>query len=131
MDKFRICPHAVVIGRLSAPDAALVLGAPVATDVGSLHTERDNLRSRLDALGTMFGAVEIDAGQLKKGSAEIKQRLDTVEKKLAAARNASAVANVVLAGDDLAATWASCGAEVRGKVISALMTVTVLPAAWS
>jgi hypothetical protein len=51
--------------------------------------------------------VEIDAGQLKKGSAEIKQRLDTVEKKLAAARNASAVANVVLAGDDLAATWAS------------------------
>jgi hypothetical protein len=25
--------------------------------------------------------------------------------------------------------WASCGAEVRGKVISALMTVTVLPAA--
>jgi DNA invertase Pin-like site-specific DNA recombinase len=119
----------IVIGRLSAPDAALVLGGPAAEDVDALHRKRDGLRSRLDALSLMFAAGDIDALQLKKGSDELRRRLDNVEAQLAAARAASAMANVVLAGDDLTEVWASCGPAVRGKVIDALMTVTVLPAA--
>jgi len=39
------------------------------------------------------------------------------------------VANLVLAGDDLRATWAASPPNVRGKVINALMTVTVLAGA--
>ena len=35
----------------------------------------------------------------------------------------------MLAGDDLRATWTASPADVRGKVIGALMTVTVLPGA--
>jgi site-specific DNA recombinase len=35
----------------------------------------------------------------------------------------------VLAGDDLRATWTASPPDVRGKVINALMTVTVLPGA--
>ena len=50
----------------------------------------------------MFAAGEIDAPQLKKGSDELKTRLENVDAQLAAARAASAVANMVLAGDDLA-----------------------------
>ena len=113
----------------STVDAEIVLGAPVAQDVGSLHRERDGLRARLDALSIMFAAAEIDTPQLKRGTAELKSRLDNVEAQLAAARAASAVANVVLAGDDLRATWGMSPPEVRGKVIDALMVVTVPPGA--
>lgn len=119
----------IVIGRLCAPDAAIVLGGPVAEDVDALHRERDGLRARLDDLTAMFAAAEIDAPQLKRGTAELKSRLDNVEAQLAAARAASAVANVVLAGDDLRATWGMSPPEVRGKVIDALMVITVLPGA--
>jgi site-specific DNA recombinase len=111
------------------PDAAIVLGGPVAGDVGALHRERDGLRARLDDLSAMFAADEIDGSQLRRGTAELKTRCDMVEARLAAARAASAVANVVLAGDDLRATWEASPAEVRGKVIDALMVVTVLPGA--
>jgi site-specific DNA recombinase len=113
----------LVIGRLSMPDAAIVLGGPVAGD------ERDGLHARLDDLSAMFAADEIDGSQLRRGTAELKTRCDMVEARLAAARAASAVANVVLAGDDLRATWEASPAEVRGKVIDALMVVTVLPGA--
>ena len=52
--------------------------------------------------------------------------LGNVDARLAVARASSAVANLVLAGDDLRATWAASPPNVRGKVINALMTVTVL-----
>lgn len=68
---------------------------------------------------------DIDGPQLKRGSTELRAALGNVDARLAAAR-ASAVANLVLAGDDLRATWAASPPNVRGKVINALMTVTVL-----
>lgn len=66
------------------------------------------------------------APQLKRGSAELRAALGNVDARLAVARASSAVANLVLAGDDLRATWAASPPNVRGKVINALMTVTVL-----
>ena len=119
----------LVIGRLSAPDAAIVLGAPAGDDIGALHRDQDALRARLDDLTALYAAGDIDAPQLKRGTAELKGRLDKVEAQLAAARAASVVANVVLAGDDLRGVWATSPPDVRGQVIDTLMTVTVLPSA--
>jgi site-specific DNA recombinase len=119
----------MVIARLSQPDAAIVLGGPVAEDVGALHTAREGLRARLDDLSALFAAGDIDGPQLKRGSAELRAALGNVDARLAAARASSAVANLVLAGDDLRATWAASPPNVRGKVINALMTVTVLAGA--
>ena len=119
----------IVLGRLSQPDAAIVLGGPVAKDVGALHAQREGLRVRLDDLSAMFADGDIDGPQLKRGSAQLHAQLDSLEARLAAARSASAVANLVLAGDDLRATWTASPPDVRGKVIDALMTVTVLPGA--
>jgi len=64
---------------------------------------------------------------LKRGSAELRVRMDDLDAQLAAARSSAAMANLVLAGDDLAATWAATTPDIRGKVIRELMTVTVLP----
>ena len=73
-----------------------------------------------------FAAGDIDGPQLKRGSTELRAALGNVDARLAVARASSAVANLVLAGDDLRATWAASPPNVRGKVINALITVTVL-----
>lgn len=57
---------------------------------------------------------------------ELRAALGNVDARLAVAGASSTVANLVLAGDDLRATWAASPPNVRGKVINALMTVTVL-----
>jgi len=44
------------------------------------------------------------------------------------ARATSALADLVLSGVDLIATWNATSADVRGRIIDALMTVTVLKA---
>jgi DNA invertase Pin-like site-specific DNA recombinase len=119
----------IVLGRLSAPDAAIVLGGPAAEDVGALRKKRKGLRGRLDELSDLFAAEDIDGQQFKRASAKLHEQLGDVEGRLAAARKSSALATLVLAGEDLRATWAASPPDVRGKVIDALMTVTVLPGA--
>lgn len=121
------CIDRLVLGRLEQPDAAIVLGAPVSEDVGAIRAQRDGLRARMDELSAMFADGSIDGPQLKRGTAELKAKLERAESQIAAARAASVVASIVLAGDDLRATWAASPPDVRGKVIDTLMTVTVLP----
>lgn len=106
----------IVLGRLSQPDAAIVLSALAAEDVGALHSQREGLRARLDDLSAMFADGDIDGPQLKRGSAQLHAQLDRLEARLATARSASAVANLVLTGDDLHATWTASPPDVRGKV---------------
>lgn len=65
-------------------------------------------------------------GPQKRGSTELRAALGNVDARLAVARASSAVANLVLAGDDLRATWAASPPNVRGKGHQRLMTVTVL-----
>lgn len=117
----------IILNRLSQPDAAIVLGAPVSDDLGALTTRREGLRARLDDLSAMFADGTIDGPQLKRGTAELRNQLDSADAQLAAARSSSALSSLVLAGDDLRATWTASPPDVRGKVIDALMTVTVLP----
>ncbi|OBA60151.1 recombinase [Mycobacterium sp. 1100029.7] len=119
----------VILTRLSMPDAAIVLGGPVADDIGALHGRREGLRARLDELSAMFADGSIDGPQLKRGTLELRSQLDSIDAQLAAARSASAIANLVLAGDDLRTTWATSPPDVRGNIIDTLMTVTVLPGA--
>ena len=91
----------LVIGRLSEPDAALVLGGPAGEDIAALHAQREGLRARLDELSVMFAAGDIDGPQLKRGTAELHVKLDDLNARMAKARASSAVAELVLAGDDL------------------------------
>jgi len=118
----------IVVGRLSLPDAAIILGSADEDNGAELHTRREGIRARLDELSSLFADGSIDGPQLKRGTVELRAELDKIDAEIAATRSASAVANLVLAGDDLRATWHASSPDVRGKVIDALMTVTVLPA---
>lgn len=117
----------LVLGRLSKPDAAVVLeGEEV--DVVGLHTKRDGLQARLDELADLFAQGAIDGSQLRRGSDSLRENLRAVDAELAAARSSSALANLVLAGKDLREAWAELSVDVQGKIVDALMVVTILPA---
>lgn len=117
----------LVIGRLSAPDAAIVLSSPD-VDFDALQGKRDGYRARLDELGSLFADGSIDGQQLKRATADLREKLDAVDAELAVARQSSVLADFVLAGEDLRRVWTETSPDLRGKVIDALMTVTVLPA---
>ena len=118
---------AVVLSRLGQDDAAIVLGT-AGTDVGALQRNRDGLQGRLDELASMFAEGTVDGTQLKRGTAVLRDKLAAADAQVTQARSTSALADLVLSGDDLAHTWHATSADVRGRIIDALMTVTVLKA---
>ena len=117
----------VVVARLSRPDAALVLGKG-ATDLGAMSRARDGLQARLDELASMFAEGAVDGTQLRAGTVSIRAKLADADTQIARARSSSVLANLVLAGDDLERVWTAMSADIRGKIIDGLMTVTVLKA---
>ncbi|OZF44281.1 recombinase family protein [Rhodococcus sp. 14-2470-1a] len=119
----------LVIGRLSAPDAAILRGGDDASiDVEGLKSKRVGLQARMDELAELFSAGDIDASQLRAGTAKMRLDLDAIEAEMAAARRSSVLANLVLGSDDIAEAWTALSADVRGKIIDQLMVVTLLPA---
>jgi hypothetical protein len=69
-----------------------------------LRACRSGLQARKSDLAALFAAGDIDAAQLKRGSLELQAQLDGIETRLATARASSALADVVLSGDDLTQT---------------------------
>jgi site-specific DNA recombinase len=119
--------NALVLKRLSQPDAALVLGGG-GVDLGALQRNRDGLQERLDELAAMFAEGALDGTQLKAGTAVLRDKLTAADAQVARARSSSVLADLVLSGDDLVSAWGTTSIDVRGKVVNALMTVTVLKA---
>lgn len=118
---------AVVVERLTQPDAAEVFATDSEdVDTWALQVERDGLQARKDELASLFAAGAIDGSQLRRGSDELQEKISRVDARLAAARQSSPIADLVLS-DDVRERWDSMSPDIRNKVIDALMTVTVLP----
>lgn len=117
----------VVIELLSRPNARLLLRPESAVDVAALQDRSNALRARLDELGALYGAGDIDARQMATATSSIRAQQEEIDRQLAAA-----VAGSPLAGfcdsDDVAAAWAAASISRRKAVIRALMTVTLLKA---
>ena len=126
-DKLDEYVTALVIERLSRPDVALVLGGDE-VDLPAMHAKREGLQARLDELAAMFAAGDIDGSQMKRGTQDLRAKLAAADTELAEVRNASALADLVLAGDDLVAVWEGLALDAKSRVVDALMTVTVLRA---
>jgi len=117
----------VVVARLSREDAALILERGNGVDPVALQTERDGLQARKKELAMLFTSGAVDGLQLKAGSADLQAKVDALDEKLAAARRSSPLTDLILAGDGLQVVWDGLSADVRGKVIGELMSVTILP----
>lgn len=96
-------------------------------DVTELARRRDGLQARLDELGRMFATGEIDGSQLRAGSAELHQQLAGINSLIASLLRTSPAANLLHGDGELRERWDACSAEMRGRIIDELVTVTVMP----
>ena len=93
-----------------------------------MHARRTALQARLDELGAMFGAGEIDSGQLRSGTAELRGRLGEIDRILADAAATSPAVHLLDGDpDELETRWAALSPDMKGKIVDELMTVTVMP----
>ena len=121
----------VMVERLSRPDAAL---APATSDATSVHVERLSLGARLDELADLHAAGDITARQLQRGSANLREQLDVLDRQLAAAVSSTALDGV--AGPQAAVIWPTLDVTRRRAIVETLVTVTIerghrgRPAGW-
>jgi len=121
----------VMVERLSRPDAAL---APATSDATSVHVERLSLGARLDELADLHAAGDITARQLQRGSANLREQLDVLDRQLAAAVSSTALDGVT--GPQAAVIWPTLDVTRRRAIVETLVTVTIerghrgRPAGW-
>jgi hypothetical protein len=119
--------EAVILERLSRPDARDLLAPDQRTDTAALHTRDTALRERLDELGRLYGDGAIDALQLQAATASIRTQREQITAELAAASRGSVLAGVADAPDP-AKVWEGLDLSRRRAIIDTLATITILPA---
>ncbi|ORL15389.1 hypothetical protein A6I85_05800 [Prescottella equi] len=121
-----------VLKRLARRNAHLLLERREdGVDLGALQVERDGLSERLSQLAGLFAAGDIDAAQLRDGTAALRTKIEAIDAKLAAAQTSSPLAGLVMASQSgflVEQLWNDLSPDVRGKVIAELADVTILRA---
>jgi site-specific DNA recombinase len=118
----------VVLGRLSQPDAHLLLDDK-RIDIPALQIDRNALQARLDELADAFAEGAIDASQLRRGTSNLRVKLSAIDSQLADAARTDPVAGLIADREQVQKHWDACSPAIRGQIIDQLMTVTVLPCA--
>jgi site-specific DNA recombinase len=116
----------VVLGRLSRPDARLLLRSEPAVDTAGLSAHATALRVRLSELTAMFTDGAITGVQLAEGTAKLRQQITDVEVQLARAVISSPLVGFA-DSDDVRAAWEATTVSRRKAVVDTLMVVTLLP----
>ena len=119
--------EAVILERLSRPDARELLAPDQRTDTAALHTRDTALRERLDELGRLYGDGAIDALQLQAATVSIRTQREQITAEMAAASRGSVLAGIADAPDP-AKVWEGLDLSRRRAIIDTLATITILPA---
>lgn len=117
---------AVVLTRLSRPDAAALLAADN-DDAEKLRERAVELRQRLEELAELLTEGALTAAGVRKASARLRAELEDVERQRAAMHSTDPLAEVVTS-DDVAATWADLSLDASRAIIDLLLVATILPA---
>jgi DNA invertase Pin-like site-specific DNA recombinase len=118
---------AVILERLSRPDARELLVPDRRADTAALHLRDAALAERLVELGRLYGDGTIDAPQLQAATAAIRTQRERITAELAAMTRGSVLAGVADAPDP-AKVWKGLDLSRKRAIIDTLATVTILPA---
>ncbi|QSE84076.1 recombinase family protein [Rhodococcus koreensis] len=118
--------EAVIVERLSRPDALEVFAPEVEESTRDLSAEADTLRRRLKALAIDYADDAMTREQFRAVNDRVRTRLAELESDMASAGAADLVAPLVTSGD-VAAAWAALSTPRKRAVIDALVTVTLHP----
>ncbi len=117
---------AVVIERLSRPDAAELLHDESKPDLEAMRGEAVALRTRLDSLAVEFADGSLTPSQLRAATARLRSRLKGVEGSMADAGRVN-VLGPLIAARDAGVAWEGLTVARRRAVIDTLMVVTIHP----
>jgi site-specific DNA recombinase len=118
---------AVILERLSRPDARELLAPDRRADAASLHLRDAALAERLVELGRLYGDGTIDAPQLQAATTAIRAQRERITAELAAASRGSVLAGVADAPDP-AKVWKGLDLSRKRAIVDTLCVVTILPA---
>ncbi|MDV7198105.1 recombinase family protein [Rhodococcus kroppenstedtii] len=116
--------EAVMVERLSRPDALAVFAPEVEADTRDLGSEADTLRRRLDDLAVDYADGALTRTQFRTANDRVRSRLAEIEADMANAGAANLVAPLVTGGD-VAAAWADLSTDRKRAVVDALAVVTL------
>ena len=118
----------VVVEKLSRPDAADLIAAPVkGLDVAALRADLATCRARLDEIAADYEDDRITRTQFLTRTDKRRAKMAAIEAQLAEATEVSPLAPLIGAGD-VAAAWEALTMGQQRAVIQALVTITVRPA---
>jgi DNA invertase Pin-like site-specific DNA recombinase len=122
----------VVLTLLSQQDIQSRLVVPAGrpgVDVEAMRTRRIALQARMDELARMFAAGSITGSQLNSGTEALRGELLGIDALLAELATSSPALALLEDGDaPLDERWEAASADIRGKIVDELMTVTAHPA---
>lgn len=119
--------RAVVVERLSRPDAVELLTDAHRPDMVELRRGAVTLRRRLDDVAVEFADGALAASQLRTITDRLRSRLADVESQMIDASRAPVLAPLITAAD-VGAGFDSIGLDKQRAVVAALLIVTILPA---
>src|SRR3546814_859718 len=117
---------ALVVARLSRPDARELLTRRDSPDVDQLQVEAVGIRERLNALAVDFADDVLTASQLRAATERLRSRLSDIEATIADAGRVDVLGDLVSA-ENVAAVWQNLTLERQRAVIDTLMRVTLHP----
>lgn len=122
---------AIVVRRLSQPDAIALVTPSMSVDIARLHGQRMGLLARQEELAALFAEGSVSAAQLKRGTAELGSAIGLLEADLAAATQSSPAAALVdgqrRSVSEMEKRWSQLSGDIRGKIVDQLLIVTVNP----
>lgn len=117
--------EAVMVARLSRPDAVDLLSQTDSPDVADHRAREQVLQERLEDLATGLEEGILTLGAVRTSSDRLRAELEAVRAKIRNSTHADVLTPLVTARD-VAATWAACDLKQKRAAIEALMTVTLL-----
>ncbi|MEH3154178.1 MAG: recombinase family protein [Gordonia paraffinivorans] len=116
--------EAVIVERLSRPDALAIFAPTVANSTRNLSKQADTLRQRLTAIAEDYADGAMTQAQFRTANERARAKLAEVESEMAAAGAADVVAPIVTSGD-VAATWAALPIARRRAIIDVIADITL------
>lgn len=117
--------EAVVIERLSRPDASDLLAVDNRDELRGLQCRAAGIRQRLDDLATGLEEGVLTLVAVRKSSDRLRAELERIEADMATKVHVDALGPLV-AAQDVSAAWSGLDVQQRRGVVDSLMTVTLL-----
>jgi site-specific DNA recombinase len=117
---------ALVLERLSRPDAAVLLGDG-GPDALALEEQARGLRSRLDGLAELYADGVLTDEQLTTATQRIRTRLDDAEATIRTQRRHPMARKIADAGGDVGKAWDGWSVTERREVVDLFVAVCLKP----